>query len=225
MFAVATHAAAPRLGLVYDRSQLRLLGLRVISLPLLPRVPILQRIYVSSIERKEVLVGRFRWRDGGRLTLANFHLDTAGDNINRSAQMQALSDALEPRDARPLVACGDTNCFDWIAGKAERDLASMLTPLTDRHGAVDAHATAQPPVLQPTHFFARADEPKLGQRLAVLFGSVGVDFPRRYDVVAATPRVAEAGVLTTPESDHDLVWAALRPPRWPALHRAAASRR
>ena len=31
------------------------------------------------------------------------------------AQMEALADALEPNDALPLVACGDTNCFTWSA--------------------------------------------------------------------------------------------------------------
>ena len=43
----------------------------------------------------------------------------------------------------------------------------------------------------------------------MLAGAIGIDFPRRYDVVAAAPRATAAGVLDTPESDHNLVWAAL----------------
>ena len=83
----------------------------------------------------------------------------------------------------------------------------MLAPLRQRHGAHDAHAAAP----APTHFFARADEPKLGHQLAVMVGRLGLDLPRRYDVVCAAPRAVEArGRVRTPSSDHDCVWARLR---------------
>ena len=90
---------------------------------------------------------------------------------------------------------------------AEPSLARMLAPLRQRHGAHDAHAAAP----APTHFFARADEPKFGHQLAVMVGRLGLDLPRRYDVVCAAPRAVEAhGRVRTPGSDHDCVWARLR---------------
>ena len=213
-FAVATHSAAPRLALIYDRSRLRLRGLSVVMLPLLTRMLTFQPLY-TRIEQRHAIVGRFRWRGVRRprskcgLALANFHLDTAGDNSNRATQLASLATAIDASRPASVVACGDTNCFSWDAAKAEAGLARMLEPLARRHGARDAHAT----IAQPTHFFARANEPKIWHRLAVFFGTkFGLDFPRRYDVVAASPQVQAAGMVDTPESDHDLVWAALRPP-------------
>ncbi len=141
--------------------------------------------------------------------MVNFHLDTAGHNTNRAAQLRAIAMALEPRRDHSLIACGDTNCFSFDAAQADRDLAGMLEPLARRHGALDAHAGAAARV---THFFARAHEPSLGHRIAVAFGRLGVDFPRRYDILAAAPPAMAAGTVVTPESDHDLVWAALRSP-------------
>lgn len=85
----------------------------------------------------------------------------------------------------------------------------MLTPLARRHGALDAHAATGPSAVQPTHFFARANEPKIGHRIVATLGRMGFDRPNRYDVVASAQPVAAAGMLDTPESDHNLVWAAL----------------
>ena len=53
--------------------------------------------------------------------------------------------------------------------------------------------------------FARANEPKLAHQVAVAAGKLGVDFPRRYDVVATSLRCARAGTVDTPDSDHNLV--------------------
>ena len=122
--------------------------------------------------------------------------------------MHAVSKALTvtPRHRQhAVIACGDTNAFDFRAKEAERALARLLEPLRHHHSVVDAHA-AKP---APTHFFARANEPKLGHRIAVFFGRLGVDFPRRYDVVASSSQCVAASTLHTPDSDHDLVWAAL----------------
>ena len=52
----AADAAAPRLAFVYDRSRLRLRSLRVLSLPLLDRLPLWQSMY-TGIERRYALVG------------------------------------------------------------------------------------------------------------------------------------------------------------------------
>ena len=161
------------------------------------------------------------------LTLANFHLDAGGENEHRTAQLAALASSLGsggPQRRRlrrvevaascgaPLVACGDTNAFSFDAAAAEAALARMVAPLRRAHGAVDAHADAAEPAA--THFFARAHEPKIGHRIAVAVGRLGVDFPRRYDViVSALRRVGAAGVTTTEGSDHDLVWAGYAYPR------------
>ena len=146
------------------------------------------------------------------LTIANFHLDAGGDNVHRAAQLLGLSDMLASdarRDSGGLIACGDTNAFEFDASKADAALRSMLSPLRSAHGARDTHAGST----EATHFFARAREPKIGHRIAVAVGKLGVDFPRRYDVVLSAFRTCAAGRVSCDGSDHDLVWAALRPDR------------
>ena len=198
-FAIAADPAAPRLAMVYDRTRLRLQRLSLWPLPLLDAVPLWQRVYISGIDAKQALVGQFvcrhhRWR---RITIANFHLDAAGDNQHRGAQLRTVAAAIG--DDRPVVACGDTNAFTWVRSEAEPALRRMLAPLA----GMDAHAHTP----KDTHFFARAREPKLGHRIAVAFGRLGVDFPRRYDVIVSSLPAERAGQVSTPESDHDLVWA------------------
>ena len=202
-FRVARHGGAPRLGVVYDGTRLAPPLLRVVQLPRLTQVPAWQRaLYVPTLPPPPTaLIARF-----ARFTLLNFHVDAGGDEPHRASQLRALASAV-PTSAAPVVACGDTNAFTWDAAAAEPSLARMLAPLRQRHGAHDAHAAAP----TPTHFFARADEPKLGHQLAVMVGRLGLDLPRRYDVVCAAPRAVEArGRVRTPGSDHDCVWARLR---------------
>jgi endonuclease/exonuclease/phosphatase family metal-dependent hydrolase len=155
-FVVAAHWSTPRLALVYDRALLRLRGLRAVALPLLERLPAWQRIY-ARIEQRHALVGDFRCRRGRRrLALANFHLDTGGENAHRAAQISAIATAVPARRAQHVVACGDTNCFTWNAAHAEHELGEVLAPLARRHGTADAHIVALPPPRRlPTHFFAR----------------------------------------------------------------------
>jgi len=62
-------------------------------------------------------------------------------------------------------------------------------------------------IKEHTHFFARANEPKLGQQLAVALGKFGFDLPRRYDIICSGASVQASGKLETKASDHDLVWA------------------
>ena len=164
----------------------------------------------SSSRRSDPLRrSRRRFRRRRRLlTLVNLHLDHAGDLEHRTSQVRAIASALAPRwRHRRLVACGDTNAFTWDRAAAEPALRSVLLPLLRRHAATDLHASAP----LDTHFFARAREPKLGHQLAVAFGRLGVDFPRRYDVCVASAALTplRAGHVETPDSDHDLVWAAL----------------
>ena len=209
-FTVAKHAGDPRLALVYDRARLHLRKLWLCSLPRLAAVPFWQRIYTSGTpEAKHALIGHFSTigHPGQRLTIANFHLDAAGDVAHRTLQLRGLASKLSPLE-RPLVACGDTNAFSFRRDMAEVALRAMLAPLRQRHGAMDTHA-GNP---RDTHYFARAHEPKLGQQIAVAFGKLGIDFPRRYDVVCSSLRCQHAGHMSTPGSDHDLVWARLAAP-------------
>ena len=147
---------------------------------------------------------RLRARAARPLFTLNLHLDAAGDNAHRAGQLAAAVAAAPPPRRDVLLAGGDTNCFALDRGRQAQDLARMLRPLA-RVGAKDAHARAP----ADTHFFARTTEAGLGHRLARLAGAVGVDAPRRYDVLAAAARVVAAGYLHTPESDHDGAWAAL----------------
>ena len=109
------------------------------------------------------------------------------------------------------IAGGDTNCFALDRGR-QADKTSRACcgraaqPRTGaRHGGAATRTRAP-----GGHALLRADD---GARprppRARLAGAVGVDAPRRYDVLAAAARVVAAGYLHTPESDHDGAWAAL----------------
>jgi endonuclease/exonuclease/phosphatase family metal-dependent hydrolase len=136
-------------------------------------------------------------------TAVCFHLDTAGGNGHRQTQVRALADALVERKMHGrLVACGDTNAFAWRP--RPETLSTLLAPL----GALGA---GDPETL-PTHHFARQNEPKLPHRIGVLLGKLGIDIPLRYDVVCTNLAVEARGQVTTPGSDHDLIWARLVPP-------------
>ena len=192
-FVAAADAAAPRLAFVYDRSRLRLRSLRVLSLPLLDRLPLWQSMY-TGIERRYALVGLFDWRIvdaaangevASRWPISTSIRAASCQTARRSSSIWQRSSARingvyslvrAAAGPLPLVACGDTNCFAWDASQAERDLVSLLSPLERHHGAVDAHDFAS---IGPTHYFARANEPQLAHKIAVAFGKLGVDFPRR----------------------------------------------
>lgn len=219
----ASHAAtcdarAPRLAAVYDSRLLRHVCTRIVHLPRLLSVPYWQRFYASTEpeQKHAALLGFERVGDGAELLVANFHLDAAGTNSHRAAQLRAVRDALlAERGSRAAagahvrtIACGDTNAFSFRRSLASAALRDMLRQLESGCGLVDVGAAAD----RDNHFFSRAREPKLGQRLAVLFGGLGVDFPRRYDVVCTDLPVLEHGQVEAADSDHDIVWAALA---WP----------
>ena len=139
-----------------------------------------------------------RRRGGAPFAAACFHLDTAGGNAHRATQVEAIAAALRERDLHgAFVACGDTNAF--ALRRQPEALTALLAPLAAL-GAVD-------PGTRPTHYFARQNEPKLPHRTGVLLGKLGLDLPRRYDVICTNLPVAERGQVVTPDSDHDLVWA------------------
>jgi hypothetical protein len=212
-FSVLRLAVAPELALVYDSTRLRPRRARALALPRLRHVPLWQRVYTNgSPQQRWTLLARFALlhRAPGQrrgLTVANFHLDAAGDIPHRERQMHAVAHALPVSKAAPLVACGDTNAFTWRASEAEPALARVLRPVVARHAVRDARAAKS----AATHFMSRAREPKLGHQIAVAAGHLGMDLPRRYDVIcAASAAVVESGMIDTQGSDHNLVWARLR---------------
>jgi len=66
---------------------------------------------------------------------------------------------------------------------------------------------ASDPETRPTHWFARQNEGKFIHQTGVLLGKLGIDLPRRYDVICTNLPVSARGQVATPDSDHDLVWA------------------
>mmetsp|Transcript_16466 Transcript_16466/g.41988 ORF Transcript_16466/g.41988 Transcript_16466/m.41988 type:complete len:309 (-) Transcript_16466:40-966(-) len=208
-------AAAPRLATVYDSRLLRHKGTRVLPLPLLLEVPLWQRLYAATEpEQKHAALLVFERVDtGAPLLVANFHLDAAGTNVHRGQQLRFVCDALAA-DQRvraaagarvAALACGDTNSFSFRRALASRALRAMLRPLQTECGLVDVGAAED----RDNHFFKRAREPKLGQRIAVFFGQFGVDFPCRYDVVCTNLPVVAHGQVEAADSDHDIVWVAI----------------
>jgi endonuclease/exonuclease/phosphatase family metal-dependent hydrolase len=198
--------AHPGLGIVYDRALFEVTEAALVPLPRLARLSWFEKTYIvgGRTRPKYAQLVALRPRGGGDgFAVANFHFDTAGDNAHRRAQMAAVADALAARGWTDRVAaCGDTNAFAWRRGAQLAALRALLDPIAV-HGAVD-------PGTAPTHWFARQREPKLPHRIGVALGALGLDLPRRYDVVCTNLAIAGRGQLATPDSDHDLVWAQVR---------------
>jgi hypothetical protein len=175
-------------------------------------IPLPRLASLSWFERRYILGGKTRQKHalwaGLRaratdltFTAISFHLDTAGGQRQRAAQTAALASALAERNLhRALVACGDTNAFSWSGGPGQLD--RLLAPLA-AFGAAD-------PETRPTHYFARQNEPLVPHRIGVALGKIGIDLPRRYDVVCTNLPAVARGQIETLGSDHDLVWARLR---------------
>jgi endonuclease/exonuclease/phosphatase family metal-dependent hydrolase len=197
----------PGLCLIYDSRTLSCRARTVVPLPRLGRLSWFEKLYIvgGKTKQKYVLLVEMQPHGGGPMFGAVcFHLDTAGGNAHRLTQVQAIAQALEARGLqRQAIACGDTNAFAWR--RQPEALAKLMAPLREL-GAVDSET----PETRATHFFARQNEPKLPHRTGVLLGKMGLDLPRRYDVVCTSVPVLRRGQVVTPDSDHDLVWAALR---------------
>ena len=200
-YRVLRDEGCPGLAFVIDARTLACDAQAIVPLPLLGALNAFERLYIvgGKTKRKYALLAELRGQAGGApFTAACFHLDTAGGNAHRSSQVEAIAAALRERDLHgAFVASGDTNAFAWR--RQPEALKALLAPL-GALGAVD-------PGTRPTHYFARQNEPKLPHRTGVLLGKLGLDLPRRYDVICTNLPVAERGQVVTPDSDHDLVWA------------------
>jgi endonuclease/exonuclease/phosphatase family metal-dependent hydrolase len=197
----------PGLAVVIDSRKLACEAMAVVPLPRLASLSWFERLYVigGKTKQKYVLIADLRTRATGvGFAAVCFHLDTAGGNRHRLAQVEAIALALEQRGFhRRFVACGDTNAFAWRRqGEA---LGRLLAPLA-AFGAADCEMP-QETARRPTHYFARQNEGKLVHRTGVLLGKLGLDLPLPYDVVCTNLPVVRRGQVDTPDSDHDLVWA------------------
>ena len=203
--------ARPSVAMVFDCARFDLRSVELLALSRSRSVSWIDRTYLQGgiVTPRFAQVVTFAPADGDApVSIVNFHLQTAGTGAAgtqmRRRQIDEISTALEHsgRDRR-VVACGDTNAFCWPWQSQTQTLQHILEPLT-RIGARD-------PGVRPTHFFARQNEPKLTHRLGVLLGRAGLDLPMRYDVICTNLPVSRRGQAATPDSDHDVVWAALDP--------------
>ncbi len=201
-YRVIRDEGCPGLALVVDGRRLACGAAGIIPLPRLAALSWFERRYIlgGKTKQKYALWAELRVGEGAPFTAVSFHLDTAGGQRQRAAQVAALASALSGRGlAGRLVACGDTNAFSWRGGR--RALDALLAPL--------AALGAEDPEARPTHRFARQDEPMIPHQIGVALGKLGIDLPRRYDVVCTNLPALARGQVDTPGSDHDLVWARL----------------
>lgn len=190
------------LGIIYDAGRLDLIASELFPLPPVPAMRWHERRFIldGRPERMWALWARFADGDGAPFTVVNLHLDTVGGTRQRRRQVEAAVEHLRGHGYLDrLVVAGDTNAFAPTSSRHRRALRHVLAPLR-KLGADD-------PSTGPTHFFARQNEPKFAHRLCVALGRLGLDLPQRFDIVATDLPVRRRGQLTTPESDHDLVWA------------------
>lgn len=188
-----------RLAAVYDGTKLTLLEERLVPLPHLLSLNWLERRYIIGGKTKQKYAQHLVFQAEGHapFTVVNLHLDAAGGNAHRRAQVAHVAQTLEGAgEAERSVVCGDTNAFSWRSRTDE--LRNVMRPLADL-GLSDEGAA-------PTHYFARQREPSFAARMCVMLGRFGLDLPGRYDVLYTSLPVSGHGQTTTVESDHDLVW-------------------
>jgi endonuclease/exonuclease/phosphatase family metal-dependent hydrolase len=204
-YAHLTDPRDPDVGIVYDRERFRCREHVAFPLPSVRRLSWLERCYSGRDPRVHLAqVAVLEDQDGSPLTVANFHLSTAGGTRQRCAQMHAVVERIRQYGVpERTVACGDTNAFHWRQRAQPGVLEEVLAPLA----AIGARAIGD---ARPTHHFARQHEPRLTHQAVVMLGKLGLDLPQRYDVVCSNLLGTRGGKASTPDSDHDLVWAALR---------------
>lgn len=198
----------PSTAMVFDASRFAVDSERLVRLPQPNSVSWIDRTYLKGgiLEERFAQLAVLAPHDRDeRVAIANFHLQTAGAGREgteiRRRQIDEVALALEADGSERVVVCGDTNAFCWPWNHQPSVLQYILGPLL----RFDAHDPGGP----ATHFFARQNEPWLTHRLAVLLGRLGIDLPMRFDVICTNLSVARRGHETTPDSDHDLVWAEL----------------
>ena len=185
-------------------------------------------------------LARSRHTQQQQVVVVNLHLDAMGDNAHRAKQLQELATQLarlglglgptaqqqNRAGSVGFVACGDTNIFAVSRTGQRQALARAFEPLAalgarlcehadtgagagaDSARRLDCLACLQQ--MSDTHFFARANEPKFPQQVAVAAGRLGVEVPGLFDVVATDLHVLARHHWQIMSSDHDCVGATVR---------------
>jgi hypothetical protein len=115
------------------------------------------------------------------------------------AQRRALLAACEP-----LRRLGAHICEGELSGKWHVCCSSLYCKCSCR--CYNARGSG----LVDTHYFARANEPKVPQQVVVAAGRLGLDLPGVFDVVATNMQVLDRHHWTIASSDHDCVAATVR---------------
>jgi len=188
---------------LYDTRRLKFVEYFLLPMPRLERLTMLERLYIAGGKSSEnrALVCVFERLDGEKLTVVNIHLDAAGTNEHRQRQIKSIARGLRARGIhKRIVVCGDTNAFCFNRNRHPDVVRQVMRPVIEMglRGPKDA---------KPTHYFARQGESLLTHRLCKLLGKLGIDLPLPTDMVFTDRPVHDRGQITTPESDHDLVWA------------------
>ena len=205
-FGVAVGVDDASVATIYNRNRLREKASRLVKLPQLQSLSLLERLYLDKglEEQKFALVSDFEVDGPRTLGLVNFHLEAGGGNGHRANQMRHVRATVEEMGLHSahLCSCGDTNVWTHRPSRQYAALHRIMATMLDNGARILGTA--------PTHFFGRQHEGGGLKKLGVWLGKIGIDFPRRTDVVCTNIPVVREGQLRTPASDHDLVWARLR---------------
>ncbi len=211
----------PRLATIYNSMLLRAVALpTVVPLPRLETLPAWNKLFIrgGKVEQKQGLVIDFQpthatvaCTSTAALRVVNFHLDAAGDNKNRLAQLDFLSKASAslPLSAQSqylaYALAGDTNIFH-PRNSTQQDCLKNAIDIVGVQIPLNPYG---PDVRTPTHWFSRADEPMPIKQVGVFLGEYfGLDLPQCYDVILAGANItvhSRSTISTADASDHDLV--------------------
>lgn len=191
----------PSPAIIYDSGILEHIDSFSIKLPKQKAYSKFARIAASEkipVQRYAVAV-RLRLPAEEPFTVVSLHLTAFGGNKMRQKQIAAIREELKKRGIeKRLVICGDTNLFAWTKMMHRRALNSTLKLLN----------VVDPLHREPTYYFSRIyRKTRWALRVPYYLGKIGIDMPRHYDLVASGLPFLKYGKVTTPESDHDLVWA------------------
>ncbi|MEX0877443.1 MAG: hypothetical protein WDZ40_01105 [Candidatus Spechtbacterales bacterium] len=191
----------PSPGIIYDSDMLDCVDQFSIKLPEKKEYSRMAKIVASEKRpmQRYAAVARLRMRGSEPFTVVSLHLTAFGGNKLRQRQMAAIQEELGKRDiSKRLVICGDTNLFAWTKMMHRRAISSALKFFNVK----------DPLGHEPTYYFSRLyGKAKWIQKVPSWMGKIGIDMPRHYDIVASELPFFKYGKVTTPESDHDLVWA------------------
>ena len=175
------------------------------------RYDIMGRIFAVDEPMQRFSVGvRLRLGGGKLFDVTSFHLDSWGGNGFKQEQLQSVIDGLDAhigwdRDGNPVtnrgIFCGDTNIYTpfWIPSK--RLQLGAFHRILGEVGLTD-------PANTPTHDHLRTPKNSLSDRIIHAAARAKLLARCRFDTVAVRDLpILYHGVVETPWSDHDFVWA------------------